>query len=569
MRALLCLLLATLAQQLPPRDRPATAPAADGVVSGRVYGEATGVPIPGALVVLTASSSMSSADTWSVWLNGGSIGAAGRLAYTDGAGTFAIAGVEPGDYRLVARPGVHGGRYLMAGYGAVRPNDPGKPVVVRRGDRLQGLDIALPSAVAVEGRVVDENGEPLALMPVVAARILPGGDAPQRVWHPPASTDDLGRYRLFGLEPGDYILSTESSHKVVASGGPENGATSARELPGFPTTFHPSATSEGAAQRVRLTAGRDASGIDIQVARARLLDVSGTLLDSRGVPASTTNVLISREGVSSAASYSFYTDATGRFRAAAVQPGNYQLVVGRGGAVNGRVEFADVPLTVAGDIEGLILSTAPGVAVSGRVVLADGQALDVSALRITLERGGAALRTTETIAAVDTERRFRAQDVFGPHLLRVAGLPSGSTVKAVLLRGDDITDVPTVFRAEDADQLQIVISSRASTLEGAVRGEGTSPPGDATVYVFGEDRSTWRMSSPRTHKSDAGADGKFSVGGLSAGRYYAIAVAREGLRMPQKPGEAFFDLLSREATPFAIGDDERRPLELRLWRWPE
>ena len=36
-----------------------------------------------------------------------------------------------------------------------------------------------------------------------------------------------------------------------------------------------------------------------------------------------------------------------------------------------------------------------------------------------------------------------------------------------------------------------------------------------------------------------------------------------------KPGEAFFDLLSREATPFVIGDDERRTLELRLWRWPE
>ena len=26
--------------------------------------------------------------------------------------------------------------------------------------------------------------------------------------------------------------------------------------------------------------------------------------------------------------------------------------------------------------------------------------------------------------------------------------------------------------------------------------------GDATVYVFGEDRSGWRMASPRTHKSD-------------------------------------------------------------------
>jgi hypothetical protein len=77
------------------------------------------------------------------------------------------------------------------------------------------------------------------------------------------------------------------------------------------------------------------------------------------------------------------------------------------------------------------------------------------------------------------------------------------------------------------------------------------------------------MSSPRTHKADTGRNGQFSVGGLAAGRYYAIAVAREGFRPAANPGEAFFDLLSKEATPLVIGDDERRTLELRLWRWPE
>jgi hypothetical protein len=292
------------------------------------------------------------------------------------------------------------------------------------------------------------------------------------------------------------------------------------------------------------------------------------VLDSRGVPASATNGLLSRNTLSGEGSYPFHTDVDGRFRVRELDPGNYRLLVGRGGAVNGRVEYADLPLSVAGTIEGLVVSTQPGVAVSGRIVLAEGQSLDTRALRITFERSGVAVRTVETIATIDDDRRFRAQDVFGPHLVRV-GLPSGWTVRAVLLRGQDITDVPTAFRAEESDQLQIVISSRVSTLEGAVRAEGTSPPGEATVYVFGEDRGAWRMSSPRTHKSDAGDDGKFSVSGLAAGRYYAIAVAREGFRPVANPGEAFFELLSREATPFVIGDDERRTLELRLWRWPE
>ncbi len=263
-------------------------------------------------------------DTWSVWSPAGFTRFPGRLVYTDVAGAFVMTGVEPGEYRLVARPGLYGGRYLAAGYRAVRANDSGKPVVVKNGDRLQGMDIALPSGVAVEGRVLDENGEPLSLMFVVAARILAGSDAPQRVPHPPSSTDDLGRYRIYGLEPGEYIVATESRHTVSASGAREGGTTSgtrAVEPPGFPTTFHPSAASEAAAQRIRLTAGRDASGIDIQVARARLLDVSGTVLDSRGVPASATNGLLSRDTVSGAGSHSFYTDAEGRFRVALSNPG--------------------------------------------------------------------------------------------------------------------------------------------------------------------------------------------------------------------------------------------------------
>ena len=46
-------------------------------------------------------------------------------------------------------------------------------------------------------------------------------------------------------------------------------------------------------------------------------------------------------------------------------------------------------------------------------------------------------------------------------------------VKAMTLAGTDITDVPTVFKREHDGQLKIVLSSKTSTLEGAVRGNGT------------------------------------------------------------------------------------------------
>ena len=151
----------------------------------------------------------------------------------------------------------------------------------------------------------------------------------------------------------------------------------------------------------------------------------------------------------------------------------------------------------------------------------------------------------------------------------MSGLSSGWALKAVVLNGADITDVPTVFTKQHDGQLQVVLSSRLSTLEGEVRDETGKTADDAMVYVFSEDRKSWSLASPRTVYSDVRPDGRFRVSGLTGGQYFAIAVAREGLRLPQFPGAAFFELLSREATPFVIGDDERRPLDLRLWRWPE
>ena len=50
---------------------------------------------------------------------------------------------------------------------------------------------------------MDEAGEPLSRMNVIAARVMAGSDVAQRIGHEPATTDDLGRYRIYGLEPGD------------------------------------------------------------------------------------------------------------------------------------------------------------------------------------------------------------------------------------------------------------------------------------------------------------------------------------------------------------------------------
>ena len=86
---------------------------------------------------------------------------------------------------------------------------PGATFTVRAGEDIRDLTLTLPAGVAIEGRVMDEAGEPLSRMNVIAARVMAGTDVAQRVGHEPATTDDLGRYRIYGLEPGEYVVAVE------------------------------------------------------------------------------------------------------------------------------------------------------------------------------------------------------------------------------------------------------------------------------------------------------------------------------------------------------------------------
>jgi hypothetical protein len=573
----LALLLALLLQlmQVSPRDtapqRDRAAPAGTASVSGRVY-SATGAPVRGALVVLAPVSTPFEGSNFRVPLDLAKSGAS-----TDATGRFQITSALPGVYYVVAMPSSYSGRYLAAGYGAVRGNHPGKPITIASGTDVRGVDIALPLTLAIEGRVVDEAGEPLSRIPVYAARHMPGSDSAERLSSIAALTDDLGRYRLYGLEAGVYLVFSEGRGGVVfmepLGGRGMSSLTVQQDREPFVLTLYPSALTEAEGQRIRLSS-QDVTGIDITLRRARRLQLSGTLLDSQGAPASTNAMLVRKGGLGMLPERSFHSNDQGRFSVPGIDPGEYRLVAGPGmgsglAYINGRTEFVDVPLTIATDIPDMVVVTQPGIGLAGQVVFAEGPPASPPTIRIAFRRAETIPASREIVATMDDEFRFYGSDVFGAQLVRVTELPAGWAVKAVTLAGADITDVPTVFKPEHDGQLHVVLMSKPSTLEGTVLGEDPSAPAEATIFVFAEGRAGWRMSSPRTHKGETGKNGRFSVGGLTAGRYYAIAVAREGFRPVASPGEAFFDLLSREATPFVIGDDERRTLDLRLWRWPE
>jgi hypothetical protein len=172
-RAIIAFLLTFLAsgpQQAPPRDlrlpdvvaQPGTAS-----ISGRVRAAGSGAAVS-ALVVLVPAPRLESATAAS-WRNE----AAKSGIVTDALGRFSISGIGPGTYRLIAAPSSHSGRYLAAGYGAIRANDPGKAIVVRDGDDIRNADITLPTALGTVSKG--------------ACWTNPESRCPGRSWWPPAS----------------------------------------------------------------------------------------------------------------------------------------------------------------------------------------------------------------------------------------------------------------------------------------------------------------------------------------------------------------------------------------------
>ncbi|MEE2827958.1 MAG: carboxypeptidase-like regulatory domain-containing protein, partial [Myxococcota bacterium] len=164
-----------------------------GWLDGRVT-DASGEPVAGATIRATGLDFYNSATT--------------REAESDGEGDYSVSGLdsitldgEPvaGHYRLaVSAPGLatwyHPGTW-----------DSGEatPVEVWRGETAV-LDLALPELVSLSGRLVDEGGEGLSVLPVRAtARV--GGSVQVR------TTDAEGFFLFDGLSGTDFDLQVDAS----------------------------------------------------------------------------------------------------------------------------------------------------------------------------------------------------------------------------------------------------------------------------------------------------------------------------------------------------------------------
>src|SRR5688572_405542 len=151
----------------------------------------------------------------------------GNLAvFTNERGGFIFRNLAPGRYTItVARDGYMPQEDRLRGITLS-----GLGVTLSDGQALKDISLPMIAAPVLSGRVFDPFGEPLAgaLVQAYARQYTPLG-ARLRIVRK-GMTNDLGEFRLFGLNFGDYVVSAGygDRDRAAALGGTQLSANVAR-----------------------------------------------------------------------------------------------------------------------------------------------------------------------------------------------------------------------------------------------------------------------------------------------------------------------------------------------------
>ena len=536
--ALLSLALLQTAQ--PPRDgvQPAQK-TGTGVITGRVLAGNTDGGVASATVYLVVREPTSPP----------------RAVLTDRSGRFTIDKLPAGSYRLSALPPENKGRFLAT--------DASRPIDVDEGATVTAPEMRLPIGAAVSGRVIDERGEPLANVEVYAMGQRYGSPQPIRLGPSFLRTDDNGRFRLFGLPAGDVIIVAQ-----VATGF--SGGIGEVERPaGFVTTYYPDVVSDAEARHITLGQGADINGIDIRMTRMRTFRITGTVVDSRGLPFAAARVGLHHMVNGSGGTSTVSVAADGRFEVRSVLPGTYRIVVGlRDGPFDrsASTEYASVPVDVSDDnVEDLLIATRPGADLTVRVAFEPEAPTPLPNFGL-VAWGGQALGLPTPQAELRADSTVLLKGAAGPLVLRpMAGpRPSDWFMKGVFLGSQDITDTPTEFTPADAERVRVVFTLRAATVTGMVTDEAGKPVREYGVILFPEDRAEWIDHSSGILTGTREKDSSYRIRGVRAGRYRIAAIERERANRIYFERVSFLESLMKDSIAITVTENEQRVVDLKF-----
>jgi hypothetical protein len=301
-----------------------------GTITGRVVNE-SGEPLPDVIVFLRGYSSREAYN-----------------AITDRDGKFRFRGLNPIVYLASAR---------LASYTAA-PRDPDstQSTSYRIGDVI---NLVLVKGGVITGTVTNLSGDPVVGVRV-RAQMMRDADGQRSRYGAvlrEISTDDRGKYRIYGLPTGTYLVFAGGGYGAYENDAPIYAPSSARDI----------------ATEVSVRAGEESSGVDIRYHSESGHSISGSASGPPGLDVYGITVILTstQEGGSQASELSYQQPGTRGFSFSGVADGDY-YVTAQSFSPNDDIALSEPRrIRVRGaDISGIELLPKPLAAITGRVVLA-------------------------------------------------------------------------------------------------------------------------------------------------------------------------------------------------------
>jgi len=439
-----------------------------------------------------------------------------RQTSTDDRGRFELTNLPAGTY---GPPVASKAGYAWTTYGAKRPGGVGTPVTLVDGQRMT-IAFKLLRAAVITGMLQD-NGRPVEQTSVRATAVktvngvrTSGGTGGS------ATTDDRGIYRIWGLQPGEYVVGASPrfgsqgeirpitdaemqwAERQLQPGGMQAASAtpggSTAPPPGQPVApspvYYPGTTDFTAAATVTVTAGQERSGVDFGVSYVATARISGTVVDPEGKPATQAQLTLvpmldpnvamvdSMFMLDSMMMSNRATVIAGKFSVAGVRPGRYTVGArgasssASGGANPGPGRGSQPPMTLWAAAEVTVdgrdqtdveLRLQPGMTLSGSTAFEAGTAQappDPSRATVRLTAAptaGVSVSVNVPSGPMEADGTFKLEGVAPGRYLLSASMPgataAGGTWVLKSARVGDVDAADTAFEVRPNQSIQGIV----------------------------------------------------------------------------------------------------------------
>ena len=448
-------------------------------------------------------------------------------AVTDAAGTFSFPDVQAGDYTADFN-------------NASSFNPPPTRKTLHVGTAPVRIDWGLEPLGRIQGRILSADGSPIPHADLWL--VFNGGMMSKTV-------GDDGRFTADALIAGVYHLMARAPRGSKS----KDGET-------WAPTYYPNTTERSQAEPIRVGAGADLTGYEIRLRSVPAFKIQGSVRDDTGKAVAGAAVQIVPAERNAGLEQEIKSDENGLFEFRGVWAGDWLLFAnsqqagielkGVANATVARhdVDRVDIRLARPFSLHGFVDRDGPRDSKGER----KGSGVAIHRAGPQHELVGIGFAKQDGTIVID-------QLYPGRYTLEPVGFAPGYYVDSVKLGDRDVLGLE-VELFDGVPPLRISYKADAPSVRGTVEnGSG------ATVMLFPQDEALVTGQFIRT--TNVGSDGRFEIGSLRPGDYYAFAFNRIEWLAFNDAG--FFRGLVPLAERVHVAKGETATVELKVTLWPE